>query len=115
MRDTAVTADVRQTSLEQDAAKRSTKVLVEDGVDGWIESRVHVAEPECDRKERVGNLARRTCRHENVKEEERQPARDKAAHDETEDQRGTFLLFPRYPTLLFLGIARLWLWQQCLI
>lgn len=114
MRDTAVTADVRQTSLEQDATKRSTKVLVEDGVDGWIESGVHVAEPKCDRKEGVWNLARRTRRHENVKEEERQPARNKAAHDQTEDQRGTFLLFPRYPALLFLWIAGFWLRKQSL-
>lgn len=77
-----VTAHVGQTSLEQDASEGASEVLVEDGIDGRIQGRVHVAQPECNRKCRFRNIAMRTTRrHQNIQKEEWQPAGNEAAHD----------------------------------
>lgn len=40
-----VAAHVRQTSLEEDPAKGPPEVLVEDGVNGRVQCRVHVTQP----------------------------------------------------------------------
>jgi len=81
-----VTAHIGQTSLEQDAPEGASEVLVEDGIDGRIEGRVHVAQPEGDGEGRLRDVAvAATCRHQDVQEEERQPAGDEAAHDQAQN------------------------------
>lgn len=81
-----VTAHIGQTSLEQDAPEGASEVLVEDGIDGRIERRVHVAKPEGDGERRFRYVAMAaTCRHQDVQEEEGQPAGDEAAHDQAQN------------------------------
>lgn len=47
----------KQTSLEQDPPKSAAEILVEDGVNDWIEGRVHVTEPEGCGEGAIGYLA----------------------------------------------------------
>lgn len=77
-----VTAHVGQTSLEQDASEGPSEVLVEDGIDGRIEGRIHIAQPKCNGKRRLRNIAMTTTGwHQNIQKEEWQPAGNEAAHD----------------------------------
>lgn len=77
-----ITAHIGQTSLEQNASKGAPEVLVEDGINGRIECRIHVAQPEGNRKSGIGYFAMiTTCRHQDIEEKEWQPASNEAAHD----------------------------------
>lgn len=92
--------------FEQYPAKRAAEILVEDGVDEGVQGRVHVAEPERDHKRLCGYFDAREQRFRDVKDEEWQPAGDKAAHDKTEYQSGSFLLLSRQSPLLSLRVPR---------
>lgn len=99
------TAERRQTSFEQDAAKRTPEVLVEHGVDDGVEHRVHVAQPEGDGEGLLRDVAEGAEGREDVEQEEGQPARNERAHDEPQDERGPLLLLARQPPLLPLRVA----------
>ena len=90
--------------FEQYPAERAAKVLVEDGVDERVQRGVHVAEPERDDERLRGYFDAREQWFRDVEDEERQPAGDEAAHDETEYQRGSFLLLSRQSPLLSLRV-----------
>lgn len=101
--------------FEQYPAKRAAEILVEDGVDEGVQGRVHVAEPERDHKRLRGYFDSREQRFRDVKDEEWQPAGDKAAHNETEYQSGSFLLLSRQSPLLSLRVPRFrrfWLYAR---
>lgn len=51
------TENDKQTSLEQNPPKRSAEVLIEDGVNDGVESRVHITEPKSGGKCSVRYLA----------------------------------------------------------
>lgn len=102
-----VAAHICKASLEQYTPKGASEIFVEYGVDRWIQGRVHVAQPKCNVERRLGNVAFGAHRRQNVQEEERQPARDEAAHDQAEDERGAFLLFAGDAPLLLFRVALL--------
>lgn len=75
----------KQTSLEQDPPKRAAEILVEDGVNDWIEGRVHVAEPEGGGEGLVRYVAPGANRCQDIKEEEGKPACDERPHDQPQN------------------------------
>lgn len=100
--DTLVAAHIRQTSLKQDAPERPPEVLVEDRIDDGIERRIHVSQPKGRGERDAGNVVGQS---QYIHEKERQPAGDERAHDQSQNQRCSFLFFPRDPTLLSFRIA----------
>lgn len=100
-----VTAHVSQTSLEENAPESAPKVLIENGVDNGIQGRIHVTQPEGDRKGGWRNVTAWTSRLQNVQKEERQPRGNETAHDKTENECGTFLFFTCYSTFFLFGIT----------
>lgn len=92
-------------SFANDSAKGATEVFIEDSIDDGIESRVHVAEPECEGERHLRNLEIREYGLNNVEKEEWQPASNEAAHDEAQNECGTLFLLSRNAPALALGIA----------
>lgn len=93
--------------FEEYPAEGAAKVLVEDGVNEWVEGRVHVSEPERDHERLDRYVDVWEERFRDVQDEEWEPARDEAAHYEAQYQGGSFLLLPRQSPLLSLRIPRL--------
>lgn len=56
--------------FEKDPSEGASEVFVKDGVDDWVESWIHVAEPEGDGKGRIRYLAPIASRNQDVEEEE---------------------------------------------
>ena len=89
-----------------------SKIFVEDGVDHRVEGRIAVPEPKCEREAPALNAARRQRTvladgadgADAVEKEEGEPARDEAAHDQAQDQRGPTLLLPCNSFLLHHGV-----------
>lgn len=98
--------------FEQDASKRSAKVLIEDCVDDRIEGGIHVSEPEGNGETPRSHVARRTQRLQDVQEEKGQPAENEGAHDQAENQCRSLLLFSRDSPLLPLRISHLLRWHN---
>lgn len=97
----------RAVSLEHNSAERATKVLIEHRVDDWVHRGVRVAEPERHGERLVRDVHVREQRLHDVQQEERQPAEDEAAHDQSEDERRSFLLLPGQTAFFAFGVSRL--------
>ena len=76
-------------STAQNLPERAPKLLVPDGVDDGIAERVGVAEPETDAREGARHVTgtRRAERNDGSHDEERKPADEEAADDDTERAR----------------------------
>lgn len=78
--------------LKQNVFKGPAKVLVEDGVDDWVEGAIAIPNPEEELEESLRDL---TCLPANtikaVAEEKRKPANYKDAHDHGQHKGKAFL------------------------
>ncbi len=78
--------------LAEDLLEGPSEVAVEDGVDGWVEGAVTVANPEEELKERIGDLTRvPTHAVQAVAKEKGEPAHNKHPHDDSQDECKPFL------------------------
>lgn len=97
-------AEARQTSFEEDASESAPEVLVENGVDDWVQRGVHVAQPEDEGEGARRDDTRLTDRYQDIEEEEGEPACDEGAHDEPKDECRALFLLPRQTPLFPLRI-----------
>lgn len=102
-----VAAHICKASLEQYTPKGASEIFVEYRIDRWIQCRIHIAQPKCNVECRFGNVAFGAHRRQYVQKEERQPARNEAAHDQAQDERGAFLFFAGDASLLLFWVALL--------